>query len=149
VIEQIFQIMKKDMSVMKECGMCPSSIVQVKEIIEDGKTALVFTTEPVICSLADLLSQFFEIPNGRQLHAHHFEIGNTLSELEMSRGILNITEGLQYFHTVQRKLHLNLCPESIVITQDGHWKLCGFGLALSFQQGKYSLTHSLTHSLTY
>ena len=49
---------------------------------------------------------------------------------------MNLLEGLQYFHTVHRKLHLNIAPESIVITAEGVWKLCSFGLSLNFQQGE-------------
>ena len=59
-----------------------------------------------------------------------------MSEMEISRGLLNLTEGLQYLHNVQRKLHLNIAPDSVVITMEGKWKFCSFGLSLSFQQGE-------------
>jgi SCY1-like protein 2 len=59
-----------------------------------------------------------------------------VSEMEISRGLLNLAEGLQYLHTVQRKLHLNVAPESVVITAEGNWKFCSFGLSLAFQQGE-------------
>ena len=38
-------------------------------------------------------------------------------------------------HNVQKKLHLSVSPESIVMTPSGQWKLCSFGFALSFTSG--------------
>lgn len=88
-----------------------------------------------MCSLADILNNFDYIPGGYIHHADFFEGNSTVSEMEISRSLLMLTEGLQFMHNVQRRLHLNLTPESIVITASGHWKLCGFGFSLSFQQG--------------
>jgi SCY1-like protein 2 len=68
-------------------------------------------------------------------HSEFFEGSNIVSEMEISRAFLMMAEGLQFMHNVQKRLHLNLTPESIVITALGHWKLCGFGFSLSFQQG--------------
>ena len=68
--------------------------------------------------------------------ASYFDNGRSVSEMEISRGLLNLVEGLQYLHTVQRKLHLNITPESVVITASGNWKFCSFGLSLAAQQGE-------------
>ena len=136
IIEQIFQIMRKDCCILRDCSSCGSSIVNVRDIIDDGSksSAIVFITEPVVCSLADLLSTFEGISDGKSLHSCHFDVGGALSEIEISRGIANITEGLMYFHSVQRKLHNNVNPESCLIMQSGSWKLGGgFGLSLAFQ----------------
>ena len=133
VQEQVVQLMRKDMLALKECSI--EGIVEVTEVVEDSKTALVFTTERIICSLADVLSRFDGLPSGA-VDASFFDNGRGVSEMEISRGLLNLVEGLQYLHTVQRKLHLNVAPESVVITATGVWKLCSLGLALSFQQGE-------------
>lgn len=105
-------------------------------MVEDSKNGIAFTTERIICSLADVLNNFENIPGGAAEHASFFESGAAISEMEITRGLLNITLALQYLHTVQRKLHLNLTPEDIVITATGQWKLCGFGFALNFIQGE-------------
>lgn len=68
--------------------------------------------------------------------ASYFDNGKTVSEMEISRGLLGLVEGLQYLHTVQKKLHLNIAPEAIVITAGGNWKFCSFGLSLAFQSGE-------------
>jgi SCY1-like protein 2 len=97
---------------------------------------LVFTTERIVCSLADIFTNFEYVPGGHlQLGDLFDEGGFTISELEISRAFLSLAEGLQFLHNVQRRLHLNLNPESIVLTATGKWKLCGFGFSLSFQQG--------------
>ena len=88
-----------------------------------------------MCSLADILNNFEYIPGGYIHHSEFFEGSNTVSEMEISRAMLMMSEGLLFMHNVQKRLHLNITPESIVITATGHWKLCGFGFSLSFQQG--------------
>ena len=133
VQEQIAQLMRKDLIALKECNI--DGIIEITEIIEDSKSAIVFTTERVICSLADILCRFETVPSG-SVDAGFFDNGRSVSEMEVSRGLLNLVEGLQYLHTVQRKLHLNIAPESIVITATGVWKFCSLGLSLSFQQGE-------------
>ena len=54
--EQIYEVMMKDMKGMQDSAC--AGVVQVTEILQDDKSALAFTTEPIICSLADLLYQF-------------------------------------------------------------------------------------------
>lgn len=104
-------------------------------MIEESKTSIAFTTERIVCSLADIMNNFENVPGGAAEHANFFEAGGTLSEMEISRGLLNIALAIQYLHTVQRKLHLDITPENIVITATGQWKLCGFGFSLAFIQG--------------
>ncbi|RYG96547.1 hypothetical protein EON65_54235 [archaeon] len=96
---------------------------------------MVFTTERIVCSLADLLYNFDQIPGGAAHHVDFFETNGALSEIEMSRAFLLLAQGVQYLHNVQRRLHVNICPESVVITSSGLWKLCGFGFSLDFAQG--------------
>lgn len=88
-----------------------------------------------MCSLADILNNFENVPSGHTLHSDFFDESGTVSELEVSRAFLSLAEGLQFLHNVQRRLHLGISPESVVITANGKWKLCGFGFSLSFQQG--------------
>jgi SCY1-like protein 2 len=105
--------------------------------VEDSKNAIVFSTERIICSLSDLLTNFEHIAGGfAELSGFIDNSPSSISETEISRGLFNIAQGLQYLHTVQRKLHMNVTPECVVITSSGQWKLCGFGLSLSFAQGE-------------
>jgi SCY1-like protein 2 len=103
--------------------------------VEESKTAIVFTTERIVCSLADIVNHFQGIEGGFSSHEDFFEDYGAVSEMEISKGLLSLAEGLQYLHNVQRKLHLNITPESVVISGNGQWKLCGFGFNLTFIQG--------------
>ena len=130
MLEQIHQIMRKDLIALKEASC--TNVVEVLEILDDSKTAIAFTTERVVCSLSDILSRFHGIAEGRRSCENFLETNGTLSEIDIGRGLLNIGEGLQYFHTVCKKLHASISPESVVITSTGQWKICSFGLSLSF-----------------
>jgi SCY1-like protein 2 len=152
VVEQIYQIMKRDLAVMKDSQASPQMIsslevgilsprdffpifIFVHQVIEESKNGIAFTTERIICSLADIFYNFEGIVSGKLAHTEFFDDGDTVSEVEISRAFLTLTEGLQYMHNVQRRFHMNLNPENIVITASGQWKLCGFGLSLTYQQG--------------
>ena len=74
MLEQLFQIMKKDFTLIKESKPC-FSIIQLIEIIEESKTSIVFTTERIICSLSDVLNNFDNIINGNYIHRDFFQSG--------------------------------------------------------------------------
>jgi hypothetical protein len=125
--------MSRDMKALKECEC--GGVVKVHEIVEETNSTLAFITERVVCSLADSLYNFENIASGMSSHACFFDNDGSVSEMEISRGLYTLAEGLQVLHTVHRKLHLNLTPESVVFTPGGYLKLCGMGFALGFQVG--------------
>lgn len=45
--------------------------------------------------------------------------------MEIRYGILQIAEALFYLHTTERLLHLNVCPQNVIVTKRGTWKLTG------------------------
>lgn len=132
-LERIFQATRTDVNTAKD--MDHSGIVRVVDVLQDNKKVFAFITERILCSLADFLSQFTNIPGGYSWHMPYFEANGTVMEPEIARGFLNVVEGLQYMHNVKKKLHLNISPESIVMTPSGQWKLCGFGFSLNFVAG--------------
>lgn len=132
-LERIFQATRTDVNTAKD--MSHSGVVRVVDVLQDNKKVFAFITERVLCSLADFLTQFTNIPGGYSWHQPYFEANGTMMESEIARGFLNVVEGLQYMHNVKKKLHLNVSPESIVMTPSGQWKLCGFGFSLGFVAG--------------
>jgi len=46
-------------------------------------------------------------------------------DMEIRYGILQVAEALFYLHTTERLLHLNVCPQNVVVTKRGMWKLTG------------------------
>jgi len=93
----------------------------------------------VLYSLADLLAHFEHIPGGFSWHSNQLDDLGGILEVEISRGLLNIAEGLLFLQNVQRRLHLSISPESIVVTPGGMWKLCGFGFSLAFHHDEYQI----------
>jgi len=44
-----------------------------------------------------------------------------------------MAEALAYLHSVEQIVHVNVSPQSIVVTKRGMWKLAGFTFAVSQQ----------------
>lgn len=82
---------------------------------------MVFVTEPVFGSLANLLTQFRDIPT-----APEERTSAALSPLEVKYGLCHISDTLHFLHQEARLAHCNLNPSSVIVTQDGGWKLAGF-----------------------
>ncbi|KAH3782676.1 hypothetical protein DPMN_160595 [Dreissena polymorpha] len=40
-----------------------------------------------------------------------------------------ITEALSYLHLSEQLVHRNVCPQCVLITKTGNWKLVGLGFA--------------------
>ena len=46
------------------------------------------------------------------------------------RGVVQLAEALSYLHGVEQFAHMNVSPQSIVVTKRGMWKLAGFAFAV-------------------
>ncbi|GAB4813447.1 hypothetical protein N2152v2_000493 [Parachlorella kessleri] len=110
------------------------SIVRLVHPLEETRTQLVFITEPIFSSLEDALH------GGHGLHAELAEERRSvaLSELELKHGLLQVSEGLHFLHTEAGMVHKAVCPENILITRSGSWKLAGFGHAASLDYARDS-----------
>ncbi|KAJ1854589.1 Protein kinase domain-containing protein ppk32 [Coemansia sp. RSA 1822] len=111
------------------------NIVQLMEPIEDTRTSLVFVTERVAMSLADVLASQSERAE--------------LDELEIQEGLLCVSRALQFLHTDARRVHGNLAPSSVLIGPTGEWKLGGLGFSQSTDTGsasEYALGFAPTHT---
>ncbi len=52
--------------------------------------------------------------------------------------MFQVADALSYVHNSEQMLHGNVCPQSIIITTRGTWKLAGFGFAERPVEGKVS-----------
>ena len=97
-------------------------ILTVQHSLEESRESLAFATEPVFASLSNILGHHdnIPIPIPPQLREH------TLFEVEIKYGLQQLTEGIIFLHNDVKLLHGNLCPESIIINQQGAWKIFGF-----------------------
>jgi len=74
-------------------------------------------------------------------------------DMEIRYGVLQIAEALFYLHTTERLLHLNVCPQNVIVTKRGTWKLTGLCFTQSIgsdAQSNVSMdTHTHTHTYIY
>ena len=118
------------------------SILELAEPIEDTRSGgLMFATEPVTASLAGLLqekddqeragriagrpSRFVIEEADGQKSKNELEI----DELQIQKGLLQISQGLEFLHDSACLVHGNMTPDAIYINIKSDWKIAGFGFA--------------------
>jgi hypothetical protein len=105
--------------------------VAVLQTFEEARGgSLAFVTERIKCSLANALGDRRGIPAAASRAAAELRELRKLEQYEVSRGVVGVTEALQYVHTISRRVHMNLAPEAIFLAPSGQWKLAGMLLSL-------------------
>mmetsp|Transcript_43917 Transcript_43917/g.71412 ORF Transcript_43917/g.71412 Transcript_43917/m.71412 type:complete len:1056 (-) Transcript_43917:1151-4318(-) len=118
--EAVLETVKKEASQIAR--LRHPDVVKVLSPVEETRTSLVYVTEPVMCSLANALHNYANLPTVPQ-HLRDFE----LTELEAKLGLLQLAQALNFCHQDAKLIHRNISPESVFITPKGAWKLGGFG----------------------
>ncbi|XP_022318629.2 SCY1-like protein 2 isoform X1 [Crassostrea virginica] len=129
--ELVCEILRHDVTLLKK--MSNASVLSVCSSLQEDRDSLAFATEPVTGSLANVLEKFDRLS----------ETANTtcgFMDHEVQCGIYQITEALMYVHGVERIIHRNVNPASILLTQSGRWKLACFGFAEKTQDGRESFS---------
>lgn len=99
-------------------------ILTVQHPLEESRESLAFATEPVFASLANVLGQTVNMPQPANISDHK------LFDIEIKYGLLQVGEGLAFLHNDMKLLHRNICPESVIINQQGAWKIFGFDFCI-------------------
>lgn len=99
-------------------------ILTVQHPLEESRESLAFATEPVFASLANILGQTTNMPQPTNMSDYKFY------DIEIKYGLLQIGEGLAFLHNDVKLFHRNICPESIIINQQGAWKIFGFDVCV-------------------
>lgn len=95
-------------------------VLTVQHPLEESRESLAFATEPVFASLANILGQTTNMPQPANMSDYKF------FDVEMKYGLLQLGEGLAFLHNDVKLLHKNIAPESVVVNQQGAWKIFGF-----------------------
>lgn len=103
------------------------SVLTVQHSMEESRESLAFATEPVFCSLANTLGQHDNMPVPPSPELKDYQ----LFDVEIKYGLLQVSEGLVFLHNDVKRLHRNLCPESIIINKRGAWKIAGFDFSVA------------------
>ncbi|CAN6652871.1 hypothetical protein TRVA0_026S00782 [Trichomonascus vanleenenianus] len=101
------------------------SIVKIIEPLEDGRSSMMFVTEPLSACLKGLIDRS---GGGGGIN------DGDLDELVIQKGLLQITEGLQFLHNNANLVHLDIQPSSILIDAKGDWKLGGLGFIQNYKE---------------
>ncbi|KAJ1647491.1 Protein kinase domain-containing protein ppk32 [Coemansia asiatica] len=103
------------------------SVLQVMEPLEDTRSSLMFVTEQVIASMEDLINSTGSSSSSSRwvVEGEEYE----LDELEIQKGLLQVSRGLQFLHRDARIMHANLRPSSVLVDAKGDWKLAGLGFS--------------------
>ncbi|VVC87087.1 unnamed protein product, partial [Leptidea sinapis] len=104
-------------------------ILTVQHSLEESRESLAFATEPVFASLANILGNTENMPQPTPSHLVNYK----LYEVEIKYGLMQVAEGLAFLHNDVKLLHHNICPESIVVNQQGAWKIFGFDFCIANQ----------------
>ncbi|XP_062591242.1 SCY1-like protein 2 [Saccostrea cucullata] len=130
--EQVSEILRHDVTLLNK--MSNASVLSVYHGLQEDKESLSFASEPVAGSLANFLERF------DKMSPQSISTTCGFMEHEVQCGIYQITEALMYVHGVERMIHRNVNPASILITQSGRWKLACFGFAEKTQDGRESFS---------
>ncbi|KAI1111295.1 kinase-like domain-containing protein [Nemania sp. NC0429] len=134
--EEVVERLKKEASSLAR--LRHPNVLELVEPVEDTRGGgLQFVTEPVTTSLASLLQEkdeqeraggiggrssryVTEDPDGVR-RRRELEI----DELEIQKGLLQVSKALEFLHENAGLVHGNLTPESILINAKSDWKISG------------------------
>lgn len=135
--EQVLDILRREMKTLSSVSSRPHpSVLRYIERFEENRSILAFVTERVACSLAGAIGEGRSglSPQACSMLRRNFE------EYEIARGFFGLVEALQFVHTIKRRVHLNLAPESIFLSPSGQFKLGGFGFSVDLPSDGSSTT---------
>ncbi|KAB5542880.1 kinase-like domain-containing protein [Coniochaeta sp. 2T2.1] len=136
VTEEVVERLKKEASSLAKLRH-PSVLELVEPVEETRGGGLQFVTEAVTTSLASLLQEkddqersggvggrssryVTEEPDGTR-RRRELEI----DELEIQKGLLQVSKALEFLHENAGLVHGNLTPDAILINAKGDWKISG------------------------
>ena len=91
--------------------------------IEETHDTLAFASEPVLGSLCNVLRSLEDrLPQNISNDVRSYQF----LDFEIKYGILQLVEALTFLHTSCKVIHRNVCPQSVIITRKGTWKMAGF-----------------------
>lgn len=136
--DEVVERLKKEASSLAR--LRHPNILELAEPVEDTRNGgLMFATEPVTATLAGLLQE--EDTEDTARNSRHrsrrltiegddgFPREAQIDELEIQKGLLQVSKGLEFLHESAGLVHGNLTPEAIYINQKSDWKVSGLGFS--------------------
>ncbi|CAM9022824.1 unnamed protein product [Wickerhamomyces anomalus] len=105
VINDAYEILRNQVSNLAKFRH--PNILTLIEPLEDHKSNFIFVTEYVTACLNS--------------------VPNDLDDVVIQKGLLQISNALNFLHCTAKFIHLSIQPSSIFINDNSDWKLSGFG----------------------
>ena len=114
-------------------------VIAVYHALEETTSALAYATEPILCSLANKV----QYPTDTTISEESLQnmLRSPLHEVDIKFGFIQLCEALSFLHNDAKIVHGNICPENIILTASGDWKLSGFEFAITATQGQSGADH--------
>ncbi|CAM1506424.1 Fc.00g060650.m01.CDS01 [Cosmosporella sp. VM-42] len=134
-VEEVVERLKKEASSLAKLRH-PSILELVEPVEETRGGGLQFVTEAVTASLSSVLQdkddQERAGPGGRSSRFVTEDADGTrrrreleIDELEIQKGLLQISKALEFLHENAGLVHGNLTPDAVLINSKSDWKLSG------------------------
>ncbi|KAI1777308.1 ARM repeat-containing protein [Hypoxylon cercidicola] len=134
-VDEVVERLKKEASSLAR--LRHPSILELVEPVEETRGGLQFVTEPVTTSLASLLQEKDDQERaggvgGRSSRYVTEDSDGTrrrreleIDELEIQKGLLQISKALEFLHENAGLVHANLTPDAVLINAKSDWKVSG------------------------
>eukprot|EP01134_Creolimax_fragrantissima_P006272 CFRG6272T1 len=122
--DTILKILRRDPSQLMK--LRHPRLLEIKTPLEETKDTLMFVTEVVVASVANLMGKYDNIGSGLSLSIKEY----SLTDVDKQLGLLQVAEGLNFCHKSARLVHANLSLEALFVDSKGDWKIGGFGFSV-------------------
>lgn len=132
--EDVVERLKKEASSLARLRH-PNILELVEPIEETRNGGLQFATEMVTASLSGLLKEKDEKEkNGETINQREDVTGTSaaeclLDELEIQKGLEQMSKALEFLHDNAQLIHGNLTPDAIFINSKSDWKISGLSFS--------------------
>ncbi|KAF4595844.1 Protein kinase domain-containing protein ppk32 [Ophiocordyceps camponoti-floridani] len=132
-VDEVVERLKKEASSLAKLRH-PSILELVEPVEETRGGGLQFVTEAVTASLASVLSEKDEQESSGGRASRYVTEDNDgvrrrreleIDELEIQKGLLQLSKALEFLHENAGLVHGNLTPDAIVINAKSDWKMTG------------------------
>ncbi|KAK2699087.1 hypothetical protein QWA68_003342 [Fusarium oxysporum] len=139
-VEEVVERLKKEASSLAKLRH-PNILELVEPVEETRGGGLQFVTESVTASLSSLLQEKDEQeraggPGGRSSRYVTEDADGTkrrreleIDELEIQKGLLQVSKALEFLHENAGIVHGNLTPDAVLINAKSDWKISGLAFA--------------------
>lgn len=131
-VEEVVERLKKEASSLARLRH-PGVLELVEPVEETRGGGLQFVAEPVTASLSSLLQEKDDQERGGRASRYVTEDSNgtrkrrelEIDELEIQKGLLQVSKALEFLHENAGLVHGNLTPDAILVNAKSDWKLSG------------------------